>query len=94
MGSDGFGNLVGVALRTLTTQRSALALPPINHINPQSCKCARYEVFYVEGFVEENARSERSDDGDEGIVNGYLANRIATDEFVVQGETQRRNNDE
>jgi hypothetical protein len=48
----------------------------------------------VEGFVEEDARSEGSDDGYEGIVNGYLANRIATDKFVVQGEAQRRNYDE
>ena len=69
-------------------------LSPINNIDASHGKEAGNEVLRVERFAQAEARGEGAYYGYERVKNGNLAYGIATDELVVEGETEGRDGDE
>lgn len=63
-----------------------LLLTFIDNIDTEGGKGASEDILPVEWFGQAEARSDGSDDGNERIPDGNLADRIATDELVIEGE--------
>ena len=47
----------------------------------------------MECFAKTEARGDRADDGYQRIVDGHPSHRIATEQFVVEGESDGRDGD-
>ena len=64
-----------------------LFFPFVYDVDSRGGQCPCPYIFPVEGLAQTKAGCDGAHNGDERIEDGYLANRVTAEQFVVKGKT-------
>ena len=67
----------------------ALSLAFIDQIDAPSGQRTGNQVFHVEGLTQAKAGLERTNHGNQGVIDGHLADRVATQQLIIERESRR-----
>ena len=70
------------------------SFPFIDQVNTPGGQCTGHQVVGIEGLTEAPAGGDRSDEGNQGVVDGYLPDGIATEQFVVKRKSRGGDTDQ